>query len=238
MPIPLRTLRAEADALTGHRRKRSTRECEQEDRILLVAGHLFARHGRDNIAFNDFAIAMRMSTRTLRNHFVDLDSLLAEILQRHLRAVADAIGTVPPTALNLHVARRAAYLQATRTPYGGPTEAHILLVRDRHLLPPDLADTIETLRSGLGDMVAFPNGPAALALLDTTEVSASQIETMLAPAAPQPPPDPQKSPLRSQLMAGAALAPLQPALPPLIPDRRTPTHQALTKILSRAGPGT
>jgi AcrR family transcriptional regulator len=188
MQIPLRILRAYAEDLPNGRPKLSAREMDREDKILAAAQMFMVRFGRSALTMGTFAASLHMATGTIRKHFADLDAMLAEILIRHLAAIANAIGEVPYNAPNLHAARRAAYLGATRTAFNAPTDRHLLLLRDRHSLPQDLAETVENLRNGIGDMVAGPNGATALALLDMPDLQAPEIEAMLAalttPAAP------------------------------------------------------
>ena len=195
MNIPQRIFRFEVDDLPGERDHRTTRDYACQDRILRAAQHLIARHGRISLTLTDLAVALRMSRATLRRHYCDLDSILSEILSRHLQAIATALGKVPFDAPDAPAARRAAYLAYTRTPFNAPTEAHLLLIRDRHALPPDLAGPIEDIRQSVGLILAGFDGTVALTLLDTMELQAPQIETILASlqlaAAPQPERPPQ-----------------------------------------------
>jgi len=198
MPIPTRLLRAQADDLPGARPRLSTKDVEQQDRILATATSLFARFGRVGINLTSFACALRMSPLTIKRHFPDLDSILAEILRRHLQTIAAALGEVPFGATNRPAARRAAYVAHTRTGFNATTEAHLLLLRDRHALPPDLAEPIEQLRLLLGDMLDPANPTVVLTLLDTPELQPAQIETMLAALAiktePASTPPPKEAP--------------------------------------------
>jgi AcrR family transcriptional regulator len=191
---PARILRAHADALPNARRYRSAKERETEDHILQAAKPVLANNGRATTSFSGLAFAIRIPAGTLRRHFPDLDALLSELLLRHLRAIADELGRIPHNTPNSQAARRAAYLAATRSPYGGPTEGHILLLRDRHVLPPDLAEPLEKIRQSIGDLLAYPNGPAALALLDTPGTTPATIETMFDALAPTPPPSEDPAP--------------------------------------------
>ena len=216
MSTPARILRATADS--HHQRPElSPRQLACEERILAVSQTVMAVHGRDTITFTTMALALRMVRSTLRHYFCDLDVLLSEILRRHLRRLAYAIGDVPITAPDRPRQMRAAYLAATRTSNGSLTEAHLLLTRDRHFLPADLLPTIEALRHDLGDILAYGHAAEALALLDAPELDAPAIEAHLtAIAAPTPAaPEPAEPP--------AAAAPIAPA-PPKIP---TAAQQAL-----------
>jgi AcrR family transcriptional regulator len=157
-------------------RQRETRE------LILAAGiALMAREGRHNITFGNLAIALEIGTATLRRHFADLDALLGTILRDHLMALARALGAVPDDVPDRQKARRAAYLAATRTPLGGFTEAHLLLVRDCHLLPDDERIPLEEIRHGLGVLLAGEQAAFAFLLLDAPFLTAAEIETHLAP---------------------------------------------------------
>jgi AcrR family transcriptional regulator len=188
MITPPRILRALVDDLPGHRPTLTPRQQDREAAILHVAEVLMARFGRAKLTMTNFALALRMSRATIRFHFVDLDCILSEILLRHLRAIAGAIGAVPLDAPDLFAARRAAYLAATRT-FGAAKPAHRLLVRDRHILPPDLLQTVEQMRDIVAESVGGTQGAMVLALLDMEEFQAAQIEAMVAAlGAPAPAP--------------------------------------------------
>jgi AcrR family transcriptional regulator len=189
MPIPVRLLRATAEDMPGARHRPTHQEQERETRIIAAATTLMAIYGRPGLSMYGVAAALRMSPATLRRHFPDLDSLLAEILFRHLSSIAAAIGQAPalPATASMaqrRAARRAVYIRVTRGPLNAPTHAHLLLIRERHVLPPDIAENVEKLRDQIGDMLAGDNAEAALALLDTS-LPAARIEAMLA-ATPAP----------------------------------------------------
>ncbi len=175
-----------------------------------------ARHGRAGMTLTGFAHAMRMSPSALKTHFSDLDALLAEVLYRHLANIAAAIGAAKAprdaTIAQRRAARRAAYITFTRTPYSAPTEAHLILLRERHALPADLAGPIEDLRYQIGEMLAAEHAEAALALMDTPTLQPPQIEAMLAaiPEAPSWADKPQQTPA-----ATPAPSPSAPAAPEL-----------------------
>jgi AcrR family transcriptional regulator len=161
---------------------------------------LFARYGRQAISFRNFAIALKMAPATLRNHFADLDELFVKILVNHIMDISRAIGEVPRDPAS----RRAAYLAATRAPFGGLTQTHALLVYERQHLPPDLREFIDSLHGPFGEVCApKPADPClaakTLALLDSPCFEAADIETALAPFAAAPgaetpakPPEPVK----------------------------------------------
>ncbi len=229
MLIPARILRAFADELRPNRPVFTTRDLDQRDRILATGRALMVRHGRAGITLGNFALAMRMSPSTIRRFYPDIDCLLAEILTEHLRHIAAKLGEVPMDLPDRRPAMRAAYLAATRGPFGTLTETHRLLMRDRYLLPPDLAEPLETLRLTIGDILAGENAEIALALLDMPQLDLAQIEAALAAVVTvreaQPAPKP---PLR--VVAG----------PEPVATPATPARQALpdpnTARRPRAGP--
>ena len=220
-PTPARILRATAEA--HHIPPAPTpRQLAQQNRILAVAQTVMAEHGRDTITLTSMALALRIGRSTLRHYFCDLDALLAEILHRHLRRLADALGEIPYDDPDLHRKRRAAYLNATRTPVGGLNEAHLLLVRDRHLLPADLLPSVEAHRFSIGLAVAGPHAEQVLTLLDSPARHAEAIEDTLAPLAPQ-----QASPIQPPAPTAPPTPPRPPALTPAQKEKiraRLPHH--------------
>jgi AcrR family transcriptional regulator len=187
MTIPTRRLRALAQDRKPSAFPLTERQRAREENIVELATAILAEFGTHTITFSSLAIALRLSRATLRFHFCDLHALLADILHRHLMAISRALAAIPLDDPNLHPRRRAAYLEATRTPTGALNEAHLLLVRDRHLLPPDLLPAIELTRQGLGPMLAPRLADEALALLDTPALDAPRIEARLTHVAPPPP---------------------------------------------------
>ena len=207
MTAPSRIVRATVE--NRHRRPEPTpRELEREERILAGAQTAMSELGRGAITFTSMALALRMVRSTLRLHFTDLDELLAAILHRHLRRLAYAIGEVPHDAPDRPQQMRAAYIAHTRTLTGGFTEAHLLLVRDRHLLPADLLTNIEALRYDIGDILAYGHADLVLDLLDSRAIDAPRLETFLA-TLPRTQPEPAQPPMP----AAAA----KPAPPPTTP---------------------
>lgn len=194
MHVSARILRAEADQLACRPRYLTTREIERQENILDTATILLARHGTHAVTFRLMATALRLAPATLRFHYVDLDDLLGAILQRHLHRLADLLSAVPEApAETLHARRRQAWHDATRGAFGALNEAHTLLLRDRHMLPPDLRDPIELTYHGLAALLVADPLPEALALIDLPAIAPSGIETLLAGLAPlAPPPRPQE----------------------------------------------
>ena len=185
MPTEARHIRTLLDDLSPPRH-RTTRELDQEARIVTAATAAFARFGRSHITLANFAAGLRLSPATIRRHFPDLHTLLAEILRRHLLAIATAIGDANPDPLAPHAGRQAAYIAATRNGFGAPIAPHILLLRDRHTLPEDLAEPIDQLRLQIGDLLAGPRADLALAILDEPTCPEPEALTLLATLSPTP----------------------------------------------------
>lgn len=208
MNTPARILRATVE--NRHKRPEPTpREIERDDRIVAGAQTAFAEHGRHRITLASMALALRIARSTLRHAFCDLDALLAEILHRHMTSLARALGKIPYDDPNVQQKRRAAYFAATRTALGGLNEAHLLLVRDRHLLPEDLFPSVEAHRHSIGLIVAGPLGEQALALLDSPAWDLPSIEAALAALSRQP--------AKQAQPPAAAAEPTPPPPPPTIP---------------------
>ncbi len=236
MPIPARIIRRQCDDLPGQRPHASWKDQDRFTRILDGAQSIMATYGRAAIGLTAFALGMRMAPATIRRAFPDMDYLLAEILRRHLRAIVAALAEIPRDAPHRDQARRSAYLTVTRTPLGAPTEAHLLLIRDRHLLPPDEAAPLEALRASIGDILAGPHAIAALALLDTPELTQTEIETALAaltaPAAPAHQARPAAKPRLVHPQHPPQHAPA-PHLPNGPPQHERPTPIPLAAAASR-----
>jgi AcrR family transcriptional regulator len=180
MRTPDRILRADVEDLERNPPPLTQREQLQYDRILTLAEGIMARRGSHTLTAAGLAQALCISSGTLRRHFPDLDALLATLLSRHLRKIAHALGEVPHDAPDRPQQLRAAYLAYTRSILGGFTAAHLLLVRDRALLPEDLLTNIERTRTGLGDTLAYGHAEEALGLLDMRSLDAPRIEAALA----------------------------------------------------------
>jgi AcrR family transcriptional regulator len=203
MTIPARILRAAIRDIPGAKPHFTPREQARFDTAIAAGQRVLARHGRIRVTLQSLASALMLSPATLRRWFCDIDHLLAEILLRHLRAIADALAAIPQDLPDRAAALRAAYLAASRTGEGALTDAHLLLVRDRHHLPSDEIDEIADLRDRIGRQIAGARGGIALGLLDMPELSGDSIATMLTALAAGPQP--------------AAAAPLAPDFR-LVPD--------------------
>jgi|GEM_PF-1280947 len=208
MPANPRLLRAEADNLDDFTpRYRTARESALREHIVKTSQALLARHGRHDISFAALALALRIGAGTLRRHFIDLDALLGEILSRHLMDLSRHLGEIPFTDPDRERKKRAKYLEYTRTPFGGLTEAHLLFVRDRHTLPEDLLSSLEQTRDGIGNLLG-PDPHETLTLLDTPYISHPRIEAMLAALEPFALPEPAE--------------PAEPATEPTEPATQAP----------------
>jgi AcrR family transcriptional regulator len=227
MPTPIRTLRAHFDDIPNARPHLSARELDREDRILEAARILMARFGRSNLTLTSLAMAMRLSPASIRRLFPDLNSILFELLIRHLRAISCALGEIPHNHPNRLAALRAAYVAFTRNGPAATTDIHTLLIRERHFLPPDLAAHVEHLRDLLGQSLAKDHADTTLILLDNPFLQPPQIEAMLAALA-----NPQAASLKRKTM----MFPKQAR--PILEDPPKPEpHAALPpQTQARAGP--
>ncbi len=221
MNIPARLLRASADRTIHPSPFLTPRERERRETIINAGRTVMAQFGRHAIKMSDFASAIHISPAAIRRHFADLDNLLATILREHLNAIAKALGAVPHNAPNRQAARRAAYLAATRTALGAPSEAHLLLIRDRHMLPPDEQDSVEAIRDNIGDIIAGSQADLTLAILDTPQIHPSQMEAALAAMLATPIQFDQAEP---DLAAAPGPATRRPTLPMLVLSRALKTH--------------
>ena len=172
----------------------TTRQREIRERVLTLAQSLMARFGTTLLTFSAVAASLHITTRTLRFHFPDLDALLAILLLRHLDAILAAVSEVPNDHPNRDQARRAAYFIATRTAAGALTDAHTLLVRDRHFLPEDVLIPIEAYRHQIGILLAGDHAEFALGNLDIPLATQAQIENALHNLRPDPQPAARPTP--------------------------------------------
>jgi AcrR family transcriptional regulator len=234
MHIPARILRATVE--NRHKRPEPTiRELEREDRFVAGAQTAFAEHGRNRVTVAGMARSLRTSAAMLRHCFCDLDALFAEILHRHLSSLAKAFGAIDRDDPDVFQKRRAIYLAATRTALGGLTEAHILLVRDRHLLPDDLLPAVEAHRHSIGLLLAGPLARRALHILDSPDWDAESIEetlTFQARKIAQP-----TQPPAAQPPAPAPAKPSPPAPPPTAPAHKEPLLPPWPHLALETQPG-
>jgi AcrR family transcriptional regulator len=224
MPTPHRILRAQAQARDPKPIQFSTRELERHDRILTVGRVLMAANGRQNLTFAGLAVALSLGTTTLRRHFADLDALLGEILAHHLGAIATALGAIPNTDPDAAAKRRAAYIAFTRTALGGFTEAHLLLLRDRHQLPEDVRTPLEDTRFGLAQILGGPLAEDTMSFLDSPNLDIGDIEFLLAALvtrrAAQAEQNARATPPRTAPIPATTPDPAPPVKTPTAPVRR------------------
>ena len=180
MHISPRVIRAEAEALGCLPKFLTDKQREQRDNIQRLGRSILAKNGRDRVRFIDIAVGLNITKAALRRHFVDIDALLGNILLRHLRALVAEIAKIPHDAPDRDRKRRAAYIAFTRTPMGGLTQDHLLLVRDLKLLPEDERIPLEVLRDDVGRIVAGDHFEVALELLDLPHFDAAYVEAKLA----------------------------------------------------------
>jgi AcrR family transcriptional regulator len=227
MQTPHRLLRADAHDFDRNPPPLSTKERERHDRILDVGRSILARRGRHAVNLAGLAAALRITASTLRRYFPDLDALLCEILRLHVRDIAREIGKIPHDAPDRNQQRRAAYLAFTRTALGGFTEAHLLLVRDRHTLPDDSLSAIEQTRIALGFNLAGGMAYEALSHLDNPFLTPARIEAILA------------LPEAAEIIPTVTAAPTRVAteIPPLTPANIAFTDWQDTTTLDDEKPG-
>lgn len=155
------------------------KETERRDRIRTLGLVLLVKHGIHALRFPTFCYALGYTPSMVRKHFCDLDELLLDILQEHAGRLTNTINAVPQDAPNRRQAQRAAYAATTRPSRGGFTDTHLLLVRDRHLLPPEELNPIEASLAQLGQTLGGSQGAEILSLLDNPFFTLGQIEAML-----------------------------------------------------------
>ena len=168
-PIPLRILRAEADAYDTDPPELSPRQQKRQARILKLAPILLASHGMQAITLTALALALRLDRGTLRFLFPDIPALIGEILTRHLTNILQTLAALPPKIPNAEEQRRAAYRALTRTPQGNFTPEHIILLRDLAALPDDIREPLERLNAQIPRLLARQNGETIRAALDSPE---------------------------------------------------------------------
>jgi AcrR family transcriptional regulator len=178
MLTPARILRATVDKV--HPPVFSPREREQFERILAATRPIMAQRGRHRMTIKGLAQELGMGVDRLRRHFSDLEVLLATLIDRHLKEIARVIGEVPEDTADRQQQMRAAYIAHTRTSEKEYTEGHLLLVRQRQLLPNDLLPAIEASRLAIGETLAPGNAELVLDLLDALVFDGPRVEAVLA----------------------------------------------------------
>jgi AcrR family transcriptional regulator len=179
MQPELRTLRAQVEARRRHKPELTFKQTILRTDIIDMAEHLLATHGHGRITARQMADAIGITPATLRRYFADLDVLLAEILHRHLRYLVKQLTAVPMDVPDRRRAFCIAYMAATRLPLGGMIEAHTLLLRDRHRLPPDLLEDLENSYRSIGMIVGGNMGCEVMDQLDRPYLSPANLGAMM-----------------------------------------------------------
>lgn len=226
MQIPLRILRAHAEAQNMPIHPPTPRQLETRRRIVALSLSLLAEFGRAALTTGRLAEAMAIGLPTFRRHFADIDALLAHIIGTELARLHALIAAVEAPPERLHAARRAAFRDATRAG-DALTPAYRLVALDLALLPEDLRIPLEATRAALGAALAGPHGAQALALLETAGLTQTEVETILAglapPVAAQAAPQnraeaaPENTP---QPAPRGAAEPVPPSVPQPLPQQR------------------
>ncbi len=147
-PIPARLIRAAIEASAFRAPPPTPRQLARRNRIRGAAALVMAQFGRECVTFNVLGLALGISPASIRLDFVDMDSLLFEILRCHLANVTRAIEALGPRASEK--SKRAAFAGFTGL------DEHTLLVEERRALPEDLLARIEEAVATLADLVAGP----------------------------------------------------------------------------------
>ena len=179
--IPLRLLRAEADAFDPDPPELSPRQQRRRERILTLAPILLASHGLTAISFTMLAFALRLDRATLRFLFPDIPALVGEVLTRHLTNILQALAALPPSIAGAEQKRRDAYRALTRTPHGNFTPAHTILLRDLADLPEDVREPLQYLNAQIPLLLARENGAEIRATLDSLEATPNPSDPPIAP---------------------------------------------------------
>jgi AcrR family transcriptional regulator len=181
MKVPPNLLRSQVEDFEHTPNWLSTKQLERRTRILSTGCHLLALHGFANLRICDLAIALNITSSSIRFHFADLDALLIEIIKEHGKAINKAIGAVHHTDPDATAKRRAAYLTATRGPLGSLTEAHLLLTRDATMLSEANYAAIQQSHDQHAIILAGTLDPdTALTLLDAPRLDPIRILTTIA----------------------------------------------------------
>ncbi|HTZ70807.1 MAG TPA: TetR/AcrR family transcriptional regulator [Acetobacteraceae bacterium] len=237
MKTPLRILRAVVEAIDHARPPLTKRACARRDRIIANATTMIARFTLLGVTMSGIAAALGIGAGSIRRFFPDIFCIVADIIERDLRNISDALAAVPPDAENRPLLLAQAYWRVTRDNVGAFTEAHRITVRDRQFLPEDLREKLERSRLALGDIIAPGRGHKILAMLDTEEYEPQDLEALFpalprqaAPQTAKPKPvtaPPQVMTATKRAIADMALPVLGPTAPAAIPTLRpTPPHRA------------
>lgn len=153
MDTPIRILRADAEEFDTDPPRLSKRRQAERDRIFRVLPAIIARRGLEGLTVGKLALALDISTSSLRRHIVDLDFFLFKVLRTHLNAILAALHAIPAGAPDRVPQCRAAWRALTLNAGGNPLPAQLLLERHRDALPDDLLDIIDALRDTVHAML-------------------------------------------------------------------------------------
>ena len=176
MLVPDRILRAAAERIEPALRDMTPKQQQRHERILRVAEKFFVTWGVTSVPFNGLAAALKIGPGTLRQHFVDRDCILFEILRRHLTTLKQRLADLPKKDFR---ARHRAYTELTRDKDGNAAGAHLLLTRERHTLPTDLQEEIIRLYEAVGAELTATSPEQACELLDLHSIPAPMRELLL-----------------------------------------------------------
>jgi hypothetical protein len=116
---------------------------------------------------------------SVRRLFCDLENVVGVILRDHLKMLEEVLSDISPRTRDCHARRRAAYLAHTRIGPKTLSDAHMILVRDRFLMPDDERDPTELLRASVGELLAGDHAEVAFAMLDNPVFEIEQTEAVL-----------------------------------------------------------
>lgn len=160
MDTPARIFRADAEEFDTDPPPLSKRRQAQRDRIFRIIPALIARRGLEGLTLPKLALALDISTSSLRRHIVDLDYFLYKVLRAHLQTILAALAEIAPGTPDRAHRLQAAYRALTHTESGAPIPAHLLLGRHRDALPEDLRAQIDELCDRLRALLAAATAAA------------------------------------------------------------------------------
>ena len=213
MQTPDRLLRESAD-FRGVLQPLTKRQQACHPTLLHAAATMFADHGRAAFTLTKLARALRVAPASFQHHFVDLDALLFEIICTHLQNINQAIAAIDPKLPDAARLQRAAYYNQSRTGSGSFNIGHLLLVRDKPLLPEDLRVRIEHMQHRIGRTIAGEDAFDMLCWLDAPNHNLHDIECVVAavPASRANRPNPAPIAAVPERLAAVAAPPV-PAKP-------------------------
>jgi AcrR family transcriptional regulator len=189
-PVPARLLRASLLEAGIELPPPTKSEIEKRPKILAAARAVFATAWFYDVKLSKFAKQLHMSPETVARIFLDMESILAEILHEHLNAVAAAVDAVPADTPDILIARRAAYFAATRQRNNDYVPDHKLFLQQHGALPPDLKGPVKALHTAIGLRLSQDGSDIAIAMLDAPRNTLFGAERMIAAIPPRAKPLP------------------------------------------------